>query len=333
MYNRLTRSATTSRTAIRAIGAFNPAPASATHKSEISKLAQENSKQREKIAELEATIEQLKTQHDQDLETIDRDLTKLAIWSAQEKELEATVRDQFIARAVKAEVRARRLAADLAAIKDKQVDRLEQPAEMRSNKLADNTLKCQEKQVDRLVQLVNERSSKLAGKAIDRQNILANNWVQPVDKPCNELAGKSVDRQNILENGLKQSDDERSVELRDYINKFRMVRVSNVNNSVRGSTLTDKLVDKHVIPDILRNQVDEAKNKITRYKEMAHKIVELLRAHQCRRQLHNQKPKSDLANSKNSKKRYSFLKQVCQTAVLGTLTHIAEHGCSVLNML
>ncbi|KAJ2175145.1 hypothetical protein GGH18_001426 [Coemansia sp. RSA 530] len=319
MYNKLIRSATASSTAIRIIGACNTAPAAATHRGEIAKLAQENAKQREKIAELEATIEQMKTQHDQDLETIDRDLTKLAIWSAQEKELEATVRDQFITRAVKAEARARRLAADLAAIKDKQIDRLEQPAEMRSNKLAEDTFKCQEKQVDRLVQLVNERSSKLAGNPIDRQNIPANNWVQPVDKPCNELAGKAVDRQNILENGLKQSGDERSVGLRHHINKLRMVRASNANNSVRGSTLTDKLVDKHVIPDILRNQVDEAKNKIARYKEMAHKIVELLRAHQCRRQLHNQKPKSNPANSKGSKKRYSFLEHVCQSATLGTL--------------
>ncbi|KAJ2132900.1 hypothetical protein GGF48_000575 [Coemansia sp. RSA 921] len=314
MYNKLICSATTSSTAVCARSA---APAPATHKSEISKLVQENAKQREKIAELEATIE---------------DLTKLAIWSAQEKELEATVRDQFIARAVKAEVRARRLAADLTAIKDKKIDRLEQPAEMRSNKLAEDTFKCQEKQVDRLVQLVNERSSKLAGKAIDRQNILANNQVQPVDTPCNELVGKAVDCQNILENGLKQSDDERSVGLRHHINKLRMVRASNANNSVRGSTLTDKLVDKHVIPDILRNQVDEAKNKITRYKEMAHKIVELLRAHQCRRQLHNQKPKSNPANSKGSKKRYSFLEHVCQSATLGTLTHIAERGCSISNM-
>ncbi|KAJ2718079.1 hypothetical protein H4S00_003942, partial [Coemansia sp. D1744] len=135
MYNKLTRSATTSSTAIRIIGACSTAPAAATHRGEIAKLAQENAKQREKIAELEATIEQLKLQHD-------RDLTQLAIWSANEKALEATVRDQFIARAVKAEVRARRLAADLAAIKDKQVDRLEQLAEMRSNKLANKTFKC-----------------------------------------------------------------------------------------------------------------------------------------------------------------------------------------------
>ncbi|KAJ2706860.1 hypothetical protein H4S00_007064, partial [Coemansia sp. D1744] len=71
----------TSSTAIHANNAFNPAPASATYRGEIAKLAQENAKQREKIAELEATIEQLKLQHDQDLETIDRDLTQLAIWS------------------------------------------------------------------------------------------------------------------------------------------------------------------------------------------------------------------------------------------------------------
>ncbi|KAJ2128110.1 hypothetical protein IW136_006196, partial [Coemansia sp. RSA 678] len=79
MYNKLTRSATASSMAIREIGACNTAPAPATHNSEISKLAQENAKQRKKIAELEATIEQIKMQHDQDLETIDRDLTKLAI--------------------------------------------------------------------------------------------------------------------------------------------------------------------------------------------------------------------------------------------------------------
>ncbi|KAJ2130679.1 hypothetical protein IW136_005497, partial [Coemansia sp. RSA 678] len=175
------------------------------------------------------------------------------------------------------------------------------------NKLADNTFKCQEKLVDRLVQLVNERSSKQAGKAIDYQNILANNWVQLVDKRSNELAGKAVDRQNILAISLKQSDNKYSIGLRQHINNLRMVHASNANNSVHGSILADKLADKHAISDILYDQVNEAKNKITRYKEMVHKIVELLRAHQCRRQLHNQKPKSDPANSKGSKKRYSFL--------------------------
>ncbi|KAJ2527567.1 hypothetical protein GGH20_003012 [Coemansia sp. RSA 1937] len=54
MYNKLICSATTSSTAVCARSA---APAPATHKSEISKLVQENAKQREKIAELEATIE------------------------------------------------------------------------------------------------------------------------------------------------------------------------------------------------------------------------------------------------------------------------------------
>ncbi|KAJ2277750.1 hypothetical protein J3F81_000803, partial [Coemansia sp. RSA 371] len=51
------------------------------HKSKISKPAQESAKQREKITKLEATVVQLKLQHDQDLETIYEDLTKLAIWS------------------------------------------------------------------------------------------------------------------------------------------------------------------------------------------------------------------------------------------------------------
>ncbi|KAJ2197993.1 hypothetical protein GGH18_001150 [Coemansia sp. RSA 530] len=167
MYNRLTRSAMTSSTAIHANNAFNPAPASATHRGEIAKLAQENAKQREKIAELEATIEQLKLQHDQDLETIDRDLTQLAIWSAQEKELEATVRDQFIARAVKAEVCARRLTAYLAAIKDKQ-------ANMRSIEMANKTFKCHERKTNRLVQPVDKHCNGLVAKADECQDKQAN---------------------------------------------------------------------------------------------------------------------------------------------------------------
>ncbi|KAJ2187255.1 hypothetical protein GGH18_003950, partial [Coemansia sp. RSA 530] len=181
MYNKLIRSATTSSTAIRIIGACNTASAPATHKSEISKLVQENSKQREKIAELEATIEQLKLQHDQDLETIYEDLTKLAIWSAQEKELEATVRYQFIARAVKAEVCARRLTADLAAIKDKQ-------ANMRSIELANKSFKCHERKTNRLVQPVDKHCSKQVGKAVERQDKQANETKKLADKLADKQA-------------------------------------------------------------------------------------------------------------------------------------------------
>ncbi|KAJ2271571.1 hypothetical protein J3F81_003410 [Coemansia sp. RSA 371] len=232
----------TSSTAIHANNAFNPAPASATHRGEIAKLAQENAKQREKIAELEATIEQLKLQHDQDLETIDRDLTQLAIWSAQEKELEATVRDQFIARAVKAEVCARRLTAYLAAIKDKQ-------ANMRSIEMANKTFKCHERKTNRLV--------------------------QPVDKHCNGLVAKADECQDKQANETKKS--------------------------------ADNLEDKHAIPEVLYDQVSAIKNKITRYKEMANKIVELIRAHQCRLQLNNLKPESNLPTTRAQRRAIAFL--------------------------
>ncbi|KAJ2149897.1 hypothetical protein J3F82_004305, partial [Coemansia sp. RSA 637] len=190
---------------------------------EIAKLAQENAKQREKIAELEATIEQLKLQHNQDLETIYEDLTKLAIWPANEKALEATVRDQFIARAVKAEVCARRLTVYLAAIKDKQ-------ANMRSIELANKTFKCHERRTNRLV--------------------------QPTNKLCSGLVAKADECQDKQANETKKS--------------------------------ADKLADKQAIPKKLYNQVSAIKNKITRCKEMANKIVELIRARQCRRQLYNQ---------------------------------------------
>ncbi|KAJ1851581.1 hypothetical protein LPJ76_006008 [Coemansia sp. RSA 638] len=231
----------------------------------MAKLARENAEQRKKIAELEATIEQLKFQHDQDLEIINKDLTQLAIWSAKEKALEATVRDQFIGRAVKAEVRARRLTADLAAIQDKQADRL----------------------------------------------------VQLVDKRSNKLAGKAVDCHNILEKGLVQPADERSNGLRHLIVKLRMVRASKANSLMRDSMLADKLAVKQTIPEVLYDQVGATKNKITRYKEMAHKIVELLRAHQCRHQLNNQKPESNCNNS--SKKRMSFFENIGQSATLCTM--------------
>ncbi|KAJ2532297.1 hypothetical protein GGH20_001177 [Coemansia sp. RSA 1937] len=249
MYNKLTRSATTSSTAIRIIGACSTAPAAATHRGEIAKLAQENAKQREKIAELEATIEQLKLQHDQDLETIYEDLTKLAIWSAQEKELEATVRYQFIARAVKAEVCARRLTAYLAAIKDKQ-------ANMRSIEMANKTFKCHERKTNRLVQPVDKLCSKQVGKAVERQNMLINGLVQPANKLCNGLVAKAVEHQDKQASETKKS--------------------------------ADNLADKQAIPKKLYDQVSAIKNKITRYKEMANKIVELIRAHQCRLQLNNQ---------------------------------------------
>ncbi|KAJ2472976.1 hypothetical protein IWW56_006050, partial [Coemansia sp. RSA 2131] len=220
---KLTRYATTAGMAIRANGAQNTAQPSAMYRSEIAKLAQENAEQRKKIAELEATIEQLKFQHDQDLEIINKDLTQLAIWSAKEKALEATVRHQFIGRAVKAEVRARRLAADLAAIQDKQADRL--------------------------VQLVDERSNKLEGKSVDRHNILENGQIQPADERCNGLAGKKADCQDQLANGLVRLDDEHSNGLSHLIVKLRMVRASKVNSLIRDSMLADKLAVKQIIPE------------------------------------------------------------------------------------
>ncbi|KAJ2534179.1 hypothetical protein IWW43_002486 [Coemansia sp. RSA 1935] len=191
MYNRLTRSAMTSSMAIHANDAFNPAPASATHRGEIAKLAQENAKQREKIAELEATIEQLKLQHNQDLETIYEDLTKLAIWPANEKALEATVRDQFIARAVKAEVCARRLTAYLAAIKDKQ-------ANMRSIELANKTFKCHERRTNRLVQPANKLCNGLVAKADKCQDKQANETKKSADKLADKQAIPEVLYDQVL---------------------------------------------------------------------------------------------------------------------------------------
>ncbi|KAJ2226159.1 hypothetical protein EV180_003062, partial [Coemansia sp. RSA 518] len=170
------------------------------HKSKISKPAQESAKQREKITKLEATVVQLKLQHDQDLETIYEDLTKLAIWSAQEKELEATVRDRFIARAVKAEVCARRLTVYLAAIKDKQ-------ANMRSIELANKTFKCHERRTNRLVQPVDKHCNGLVAKAVERQDILINGLVQPTNKLCNGLVAKADECQDKQANETKKSAD------------------------------------------------------------------------------------------------------------------------------
>ncbi|KAJ2717984.1 hypothetical protein H4S00_003990 [Coemansia sp. D1744] len=212
-------------------------------------LRKKKAVQREKITKLEATVVQLKLQHDQDLETIYEDLTKLAIWSAQEKELEATVRDQFIARAVKAEVCARRLTVYLAAIKDKQ-------ANMRSIELANKTFKCHERRTNRLVQPVDKLCSKQVGKAVERQKMLINGLVQPANKLCNGLVAKAVEHQDKQASETKKS--------------------------------ADNLADKQAIPKKLYDQVSAIKNKITRYKEMANNTVELIRAHQCRRQLNNQ---------------------------------------------
>ncbi|KAJ2280435.1 hypothetical protein GGH14_002361, partial [Coemansia sp. RSA 370] len=242
MYNKLTRSATTSSTAIRIIGACSTAPAAATHRGEIAKLAQENVKQREKIAELEATIEQLKLQHDQDLETIYEDLTKLAIWSAQEKELEATVRDQFIARAVKAEVCARRLTVYLAAIKDKQ-------ANMRSIELANKTFKCHERRTNRLVQPVDKLCSKQVGKAVERQKMLINGLVQPANKLCNGLVAKAVERQKMLINGLVQPANKLCNGLVAKAVEHQDKQASETKKSA------DNLADKQAIPKKLYDQM------------------------------------------------------------------------------
>ncbi|KAJ2431773.1 hypothetical protein IWW41_002800, partial [Coemansia sp. RSA 2522] len=209
------------------------APAAATHRGEIAKLAQENVKQREKIAELEATIEQLKLQHDQDLETIYEDLTKLAIWSAQEKELEATVRDQFIARAVKAEVCARRLTVYLAAIKDKQ-------ANMRSIELANKTFKCHERRTNRLVQPVDKLCSK--------QKMLINGLVQPANKLCNGLVAKAVERQKMLINGLVQPANKLCNGLVAKAVEHQDKQASETKKSA------DNLADKQAIPKKLYDQ-------------------------------------------------------------------------------
>ncbi|KAJ2495409.1 hypothetical protein GGH96_006393, partial [Coemansia sp. RSA 1972] len=66
---------------------------------------------------------------------------------------------------LKAEARATRSAANLMAIKNKQVVSLVQPADECSIELANKTFKCQETQTDRLAQSADERFNKLAGKA------------------------------------------------------------------------------------------------------------------------------------------------------------------------
>ncbi|KAJ2658335.1 hypothetical protein IW148_004716, partial [Coemansia sp. RSA 1199] len=120
------------------------------------------------------------------------------------------------------------------------------------------------------------------GKAADLQNILEIGLVQPVDECCNGLAGNKVDFQDQLANGLVQPADKRSNGLSHLINKLRMVRASKANSLTRDSMPADKLAVKQTIAEVLYDQVGATKNKITRYKEMAHRIVELLRAHQCR---------------------------------------------------
>ncbi|KAJ2538248.1 hypothetical protein GGF49_006029, partial [Coemansia sp. RSA 1853] len=254
MYSNITRSATTADTAIRVNGTRNTAPEPATHNSKIAKLTEENATQREKIAELEATIERLEIKHADELRSIDDDLVQLAGCVAHRLARDDAEREKLNKRVELAESRVAKLEKGHAA----------QVAVNRTEHVIQYCRRYVERvrragitaglgmQADRLVQLVDERSNKLAGKAADRQNILEIGLVQPVDECCNGLS--------------------------HLINKLRMVRASKANSLIRNSMLADK----HAIPEVLYDQVGAAKNKITRYKEMAHRIVELLRAHQCR---------------------------------------------------
>ncbi|KAJ2557068.1 hypothetical protein GGH12_006247, partial [Coemansia sp. RSA 1822] len=231
-------------------------------KSQIANLAKENIAQREIIAELKATIEQLKTQHadelnstieqletkyDENLKIIGEDLTQLARYKAKEQALADAERKKLIRR------------VELAEDHIKQTDAI---SWMYTNQ-AEQAIRYCQCHIERA-----KRADKTAkqGTQADNPSIkLANGLMQPADERSKKLAGKAVERQDKQVNKPKQ--------------------------------LADKLADKQIIPEVLYDQVGAAKNKITSYKEMAHKIVELLRTYKCRRQLNYQKPESDLSTA------------------------------------
>ncbi|KAJ2654589.1 hypothetical protein IW148_006328, partial [Coemansia sp. RSA 1199] len=251
MYSNITRSATTADTAIRVNGTRNTAPEPATHNSKIAKLTEENATQREKIAELEATIERLEIKHADELRSIGDDLVQLAGCVAHRLARDDAEREKLNKRVELAESRVAKLekghAAQVAANRTEHVIqycRRYVERVRRAGITAELGM-----QANRLVQLVDERSNKLAGKAADRQNILEIGLVQPVDECCNGLAGNKVDCQDQLANGLVQPADKRSNGLSHLINKLRMVRASKANSLTRDSMLADKLAVKQTIPE------------------------------------------------------------------------------------
>ncbi|KAJ2472303.1 hypothetical protein IWW56_006172, partial [Coemansia sp. RSA 2131] len=182
----------------------------AKDKSQIANLAEENIAQREMIAELKATIEELKAQHadelnatieqletkyDDDLKIIEDDLTQLAKHKAKEQALADAEREKLIRRVELAEDHIKQTDA----ISWMYTDQAEQAIRycqcyVERAKRADKAAK-QGTQADKpsiklangLMQLADERSKKLAGKAVERQD-------KQVNKP-KQLADKLADKQ------------------------------------------------------------------------------------------------------------------------------------------
>ncbi|KAJ2499299.1 hypothetical protein GGH96_003667 [Coemansia sp. RSA 1972] len=245
----------------------------AKDKNQIAGLVEENIAQQGTITELKATIEQLHVKH--------------------ADELKATIQQ----------------------LEGKHANNL---------KSIDNDLKdlagCMAKeqvQADAEQNMLNERVELAEGhvKRLEIINKLYANRAERVTKRCqlyaerakqaNETAG-----QYNLTSGLEQPAGMRNVELTvnraEIQDELRIESACKAKDIIREGMMASKLNVMHTKPKTFNGLIDTAKNKITRSREMAHKVVELLRAHQCRRQLNNSKPESDFPTAKSQRSAIAF---------------------------
>ncbi|KAJ1764367.1 hypothetical protein IW139_003701 [Coemansia sp. RSA 353] len=240
----------------------------AKYESQVVKLAEENIAQQSAIAKLKATVEQLNAKHDDELKATteqlnDKQANNLKSIDHDLKELaNCLVKEQTQADAERDTLNKR---IELA---EGHVKRLEVINKLYANRAERATKRCQpyaehDKRVDETA-----KKSKLASKL-----------EQPADKHNDELAVNRVESQD----------------------KLKIESVWKAKDIIRRGMMANKLNVTRIKPVTCNGMISAAKNKLTRNKEMAHKVVELLRAYQHRRQLNNSKPESDLPTAKSQR--------------------------------
>ncbi|KAJ2472934.1 hypothetical protein IWW56_006060, partial [Coemansia sp. RSA 2131] len=247
MYNRLAYTDMTADTAICACNECNTVPAPTTqnvavetYTGEDIDLAQENAAQRQKIAELEATIERLKTQHADELKAIDEDCKESASCMAQRLARADAEREELERRADMLEFRVemeeysakqsdllRELVTDRAdrvtklwyayAKRARKAEELLQVAAERTREAETSTAE-QDKPADGLDQPTdNQVDTELAVETVLHQDSQVDSELeQPTNNHIdNELADKTAEYQNNQVDSPEQPTDQADSELTD----------------------------------------------------------------------------------------------------------------------
>ncbi|KAJ1852105.1 hypothetical protein LPJ76_005683 [Coemansia sp. RSA 638] len=327
MYNRLAYTDMTADTAICACNECNTVPvpttqnvAVETYTGEDIDLAQENAAQRQKIAELEAMIERLKTQHADELKAINEDRKESASCMAQRLARADAEREELERRADMLEFR-----VEMEEYSAKQSDLLKELVTDRADKVTKlwHAYAKRARKAEELLQVAAERTRE-AETSTAEQDKPADGLDQPTDNQVDtELAVETVLHQDNQVDGPEQpTDNHIDNELADETAEYQNNQVDSPEQPADkcSDELTDETVefqDKATKQSALCCQVEAATKKTNIFKATVGKVARLLRAHQRKLRSSPPKPESDCNNS--SKKRMSFFEHIGQSATLCTM--------------